>query len=77
MIDVEKALLDPTAVFSQPKEVLAEPNLSRHQKIEILKRWEYDARELQTADDENMAEGSEVDLLDQILEALHQLQQAD
>jgi hypothetical protein len=29
-------------------------DLSREQKVEILRRWEYDMRELQVADDESM-----------------------
>src|SRR5262250_396801 len=47
MIDVEKALLDPGLVFKTPGEVLANNELTRAQKIEILRRWEYDVRELQ------------------------------
>lgn len=72
-MDIEKALLDPTGVFSRPEEVLAEMSLSRDQKIKILRRWEYDARELQVADDENMGGGAP-SVLDRVLEALHQLE---
>jgi hypothetical protein len=39
MIDVEKALLDPGLVFKTPGEVLANNELTRAQKIEILRRW--------------------------------------
>jgi hypothetical protein len=46
MVDVEKALLDPGLVFKTPQELLANDALSREQKIEILRRWEYDARQL-------------------------------
>ncbi len=46
MVDLDKALLDPASVFKTPEGVLNSHELSREQKIEILRRWEYDAREL-------------------------------
>ncbi|WP_020590983.1 hypothetical protein [Kiloniella laminariae] len=52
MIDLEKAMLDPTAVFDIPAEVLDTDELNRAQKVEILRRWEYDARELEVAEEE-------------------------
>jgi len=54
MIDVKKALINPSAVFKRPEDVIDSNELTREQKIEILKRWEYDARELQVADEESM-----------------------
>ena len=44
-------MLDPTMVFKDPTDVIADENLSRDQKIEILRRWEYDARELEVAEE--------------------------
>ena len=72
MIDIDKALLDPATVFKSPDEVLNSEELSREQKIEILRRWEYDARELQVAEEENMI-GANADILGQIMRALLQL----
>ena len=72
MIDVEKALLDPGLVFKTPGEVLANNELTRAQKIEILRRWEYDVRELQVADEEGM-QGPEPVTLDTVLNALRTL----
>ena len=72
MIDVEKALLDPGLVFKTPGEILANNELTRAQKIEILRRWEYDVRELQVADEEGM-EGPEPVTLDAVLDALRTL----
>ena len=72
MIDLEKALLNPSAVFSVPEDVLSAEGLTREQKIEILKRWEYDARELEVATEENMP-GSNSSCLDDILKALDEL----
>ena len=52
MIDVKQATLDPTSVFKEPTDVGADETMSRDQKIEILHRWEYDARELEVAEEE-------------------------
>lgn len=74
MLDINKAMLDPTAVFGHPRDVLAHPELSRVQKIEILRRWAYDAKELEVAEEENMApSGASQDILDEILAALNEL----
>lgn len=71
-MDLEQAKLNPAKVFASPSAVCANSELTTEQKIEILRRWEYDARELQVAADENMGEGPGK-LLDEILTALHQL----
>jgi outer membrane lipoprotein SlyB len=70
--DLERALLDPTTVFRVPEQVLQRDDLSREQKTAILRRWAYDARELEVAEDEGMRDG-EPDLLDRVLRALHEL----
>lgn len=70
--ELDKALLDPTSVFDAPQHVVDHENYSHEQKIKILKRWEYDARELEVAEEENM--GSDVpSILDEVLNALHKL----
>jgi hypothetical protein len=69
MVDVEKALLDPGSVFKTPEELLENTELSREQKIEILRRWEYDVRQLQVAEEESM-EGPQPVTLDAVLRAL-------
>jgi hypothetical protein len=72
MKDIEKALLNPAMVFKTPEEVVDSGDLSREQKIEILRRWEYDVRELQVADEESMtAPKPEAVTLDIVLKALH------
>jgi hypothetical protein len=70
--DLTRALLDPTAVFDQPEEVLRREDLTREQKILILRRWEYDARELETASEEGMR-GESAEMLDRVLNALRAL----
>ena len=72
MTDIKRALIDPVAVFRTPQEVVEVQDLSRHQKIEILRRWEYDVRELQVAEEENMLGRSTVEL-EEVLRALHAL----
>jgi hypothetical protein len=69
MTDIKQALLDPAAVFRTPQEVLEAQDLSRQQKIEVLRRWEYDVRELEVAEEENMPGPSGVEL-DEVLQAL-------
>jgi hypothetical protein len=72
MIDIEKALLDPGLVFKTPQELLANNELSREQKIEILRRWEYDVRQLQVAEEESM-EGPQPVTLPAVLQALRDI----
>jgi hypothetical protein len=72
MTDIEKALLNPVSVFRTPQEVLEAKDLSRDQKIEILRRWEYDARQLQVAEEENMV-GPRINMLDRVINALRRL----
>ena len=43
-MDFEKAKLNAAAVFKSSEEVVSSQELSREQKIEILQRWEQDAR---------------------------------
>ena len=71
--DFEEALLDPTAIFRNPRDVLQRAGITRSQKIEILRRWEYDARALEVAEEENMAGTQLSDVLDRVLNALHAL----
>ena len=71
-IDIEQALLDPGSVFETPEEVIADGSLSNQQKIEVLRRWEYDAAECAVATEEGMPDGED-DLLHRILVALGQL----
>lgn len=53
-LDYQQALLDPSSVFDSPEAVLHADMLSTDQKVEILRRWIYDARELSVAEEEGM-----------------------
>lgn len=67
--ELANAITSPVSVFDFPLEVVACPGLSKDQKIEILKRWELDARALQRATDESMG-GGEPPQLDEVNRAL-------
>lgn len=74
-IDIDKALFDPASVFTFPEEVLDHPGLDTKQKIEILRRWAYDASEISAAVDEGMRDGDN-DMLRRILIALGRLSES-
>ncbi len=71
-MNIKQVMLDPTSIFACPSDVCDEQSLTRDQKIKILRCWEYDARELQVAEEENMGGGPQ-DVLDEVLLALHRL----
>ena len=43
-IELKRARLVPSSVFTSPDAVVRSADLSRAQKIQILRRWEFDAR---------------------------------
>ena len=51
-LDLEQALLDPGAVFVSPEALRDHAGLTQTQKIELLRRWAYDASELAVAEEE-------------------------
>lgn len=71
-VDMEMALLDPGSVFPTPEDVLNHRGLTEEQKIEILRRWEYDAAEVSVAVEEGMP-GNDNGLMRRILLALEEL----
>ena len=73
MIDVTRAMLDPTMVFKEPKDVVASNELTRDQKIEILRRWKYDAQQLEVAEDEAGMAVRRPEMFDRVVQALHML----
>lgn len=71
-IDFKKAVLNPEQVFGTPEAVVAHEGLTQAQKVEVLRRWEYDASEACVALEEGMP-GGESDMLRRILLALDAL----
>lgn len=69
--DLQRALTDPASVFPAPQAVVEQDDLSNEQKIEILRRWEYDARELMVMEEEALPATEPSPTLDLVLEALH------
>jgi hypothetical protein len=65
-VDMDQALLNPGSVFASPEALLAHGGLSQQQKIEILRRWAYDASEDAVALEEGMPDGDS-DVLHRIL----------
>jgi hypothetical protein len=55
--DLDRALVNPAAVFASPDDVVRHPLLSRDCKREILWRWAWDEYLIELAQDEGMAEG--------------------
>jgi hypothetical protein len=75
-MDLRRALDDPAGSFEKPWDVLRSEGLTREEKVQILRRWEYDARLLEVAQEENMM-GTQPSLLGDILDALHALEATD
>jgi hypothetical protein len=71
--DYEEALKDPGSFFDTPGAVVKAAGLTRVQKMEILKRWEADARLLMVASDESMSGGEQPQLQD-VQEAMRELE---
>ena len=55
--DLDRAIINPAAVFSSPQEVVHDPTLSVDDKREVLRRWAWDAWLLEVAADEAMGAG--------------------
>jgi hypothetical protein len=74
MSEYERALHDPRAVFAEPKEVLADRDLSADQKHAVLESWRQDALRLSASEGESMAGGEEA-MLQRVCDALRELEQ--
>jgi len=72
----ERALADPARAFESPEAVL-QSGLSREEKVEILRRWEFDLRDLAVAEEENMGGGEDSALLPRVRQALRSLTDAE
>ena len=69
-LDLQRACLVPSSVFASPDEVVASSQLSRSQKLAILRRWEFDSRRISGFGGAGDAEA----LLTQIHRALRKVQ---
>lgn len=74
-MNFDDMLLDPANAFASPGQVLTTDQLSREQKVQILRRWDDDTKLLLTAQSEGMqANDSAADVLKQVQDALESLQ---
>lgn len=70
-MNFDDMLLDPANAFASPAQVVRDEQLSQEQKIQILRRWDNDARQLLTAQSEGMQSAdSGSTVLKQVQEAL-------
>jgi hypothetical protein len=67
-IELKRARLVPSSVFASPDAVVKSAELSRAEKIQILRRWEFDCR--RSSSGEQGACGDFPDMLGQVQEAL-------
>ena len=58
-VDIEAALSDPKAFFAEPQDVVAHPQLSKEEKLAILRQWQQDALRLSASESEGMGGGEE------------------
>lgn len=72
-IDLETAYVDPAKIFNDPDEVINNKTLTNDQKLKILNRWEYDAKQIQVAEKENMT-GPKANMLKKVLDAKKRLE---
>jgi hypothetical protein len=74
-IELKCAQLVPSAMFASPDAVVRSQALSLPQKIAILRRWEFDARQIAGAG-RTLAVSDEMRLLEQVRSALAHLDAA-
>lgn len=75
MTDINIAKHNPASIFTHPAEIIDDNSLSRADKIDILRRWAYDEREMAVAEEENMRcpDSDRSNILDEILKCLLEL----
>ena len=71
-IELKRARLVPSSMFASPDAVVRSADLSRTQKLQILRRWEFDARHTLCADPIPCA-GDDAGMLKRVRGALAEL----
>ncbi len=71
-------LNDLAALYTSPRQLrqgreVASNELTRNQKIENLRRWKYDAHQLEVADEEAEIAVRRPEMFDRVVQALHML----
>jgi len=75
MVNIVLAKRDPASIFKSPHKVVEDKSLSAADKIDILRRWAYEERELEVAEEENMVakNNHRKNYLDEVLKSLREL----
>ncbi len=63
----------PRDRYDRPVDVLADPELTRREKVAVLRGWRLDAIQLATATAENLTGADSPNQLGEVLSALRQL----
>jgi len=69
MLDIEKAIKNPSSIFDDPLDIVKSDKMTKEEKIKVLKSWRYDAKQMSVATEENMG-GINSELFFKILDAL-------
>jgi hypothetical protein len=72
-LELKRARLVPSSMFASPDAVVRSADLSRAQKIQILRRWEFDARR-SPGSDPIVSLGADARMLTQVRGALAALE---
>ena len=75
LVDMKKAIANPSGVFDTPVDIVEHAELSKDEKVKLLRVWETDALELETAAQESMT-GGEASRLREVHEALRMLEES-
>lgn len=59
--DFDTVAMDPAAFYQGPSDVLADPQLTRAQKLRLLEEWEIDLKRTLESDSEGMAQGPDTE----------------
>ena len=68
-IEFKKASVNPMSFFDSPYDIVNSADFTTEQKLKLLLAWQYDARQIQLAEDEGMPSGADVGL-DDVVTAL-------
>ena len=70
---MKKAMLNPESVFIDPQKVVMSEELTNEEKVNILFRWEYDAHQMEVAEEEAGMMMNRPEMFDLVVQALHTL----
>ncbi len=73
-VTFDELVKDPRAHFTTPADVLDTPELTKHDRLILLRRWEQDERALVRAGSEAPMTGGEQTMLDDVQKAIRQLE---